>query len=139
MAISIKLKGFNETLKKFEKMENNLKDPSRPMRIIGQQGSRDILNHFNETEGPGKVQWKSIKPRRRNNTTKPLNDYGRLRSAMQVKLLKSSVELIKNIKYAHFHENGTKNIAKRKFMYLSQEAKKVMTNTLMRYITGAFK
>lgn len=140
MAVSIELKNFTKAMEKFSQMENNLKNPSIPMKVIGQKGSKDILEHFNKTTGPGGVKWKAIKPRK-NGTTKPLNYKGFLRNTMQVKPGKFTVTLIKNIKYAAVHNYGydEKNITQREFMYINKAARESMTKTLIRFITGAFK
>ena len=139
MATYLQMKGFKKAQKKFDSMEKKLKNPSTAMKVIGQIGSRDIVEHFNKTEGPGGRKWKALKSPRKNGGSKPLNDKGVLRNTMRVEAGRYFVTLIKNVKYAAIHNEGyaARNIAQRKFMYTTKTAKKSMVKTLLRYIIGS--
>ena len=88
------------------------------MKKIAGIAYQDVMLHFREERGP-RGRWKRIK--------RPgmiLQDKGTLRSSIQFKAEDNEAIVYTNLVYAAVHNFGYKprNIAQRKFMYLSKEA-----------------
>ena len=141
MPVSIKVKPDMRLVRaKFKHMTDEMNNPQTAMKSIGLRGFKDITDHFNRSESPS-GKWKPLKSRK----GKPLMDTGRLRMAFSFRYMKRAVELIKDVKYAIYHNKSKSNqgiapnIPKREFMWISEPVKKTMTKILLSSIMRSYK
>jgi len=134
MPASVEFKNLNTVIKRFDNVVSALKNPDLALKDIGARGFKDITEHFNKSEGSTK-EWDKLEYRK----GKPLMDTGRLRNRMSFKYNRTSVELIKDISYAAYHQYGTKHIPKRDFMWISKKARDAMNKIFMNFIMRSYK
>ena len=139
--ISLKMDKLDKVTKTFEDMLRRCQDTTPVQKIIADKGRNDVIDHFEETKGP-KSKWERLKNPRKNGTSKPLNDTGRLKGSINIKALKKEAHVFTNMKYAAIHNFGGKagrgkkvTIPQREFMWISKSARESMITTLVRFIT----
>ena len=134
MAVSITVKGLSKVQKKMNSMLREVKSSPESMNKIGLLGVRDVVDHFNQSQGP-KNKWPALKYR----SGKPLMDKGLLRTSTRFQVRPNLVKLFNNTKYGKYHQSGTKSIPQRKWMWISIPAIKKMTQTYLKIIMKAYK
>ena len=112
-------------------VRNKLSNPKRSIAAAyGIFGYKDIIEHFRKEESPSGT-WKPLKSRR----GKPLQDTGYLRNSILASNYQSidnqSIKVFANAGYSGFHDQGTKRIPKREFMWLSDKALTNMVKMIM--------
>ncbi len=128
--------------KLIKNMNDRLRSRVKPgLDMIGAMGYQDVMEHFRDETGP-RGRWKGIDPRpkrkgqRAGVSDKVLQDTGLLRSSINFKTRGNEVHIFTKIIYAAVHNFGyaKRNIAQRKFLWLSKGALKRVTRKFKEYI-----
>jgi phage virion morphogenesis protein len=86
---------------------------------IGEAIKNNVLFGFRDEKSPDGIKWKALSPqtiaRRRNNSSKILNDTGRLKGSFTHVATNSHVEITTDAEYAPFHQFGTSKMVARPF------------------------
>jgi len=135
MAVRIEIQGLKIVKKRMRSMLSELKDSPVGMTKIGLLGVRDVVNHFNRSQGPTST-WLALKHR----NGKPLMDTGRLRASNRFRVQGNNVLLFNNTKYGGVHQHGSSKmfIPQRKWMWISDPARRSMARVYSQTIIGAF-
>lgn len=104
---------------------------------------KDIIDHFNKEQGES-GPWRplsnvTIMRRRKGNRAgrdKILQDTGNLKNSMMLKNNSTSAIVFTNVRYASKHNEGSGGIPKRKFMWVSKEARNLFTRMVGRHYIG---
>jgi len=129
------VKGLDVVKKRMKSLLSEVKSSPESMTKIGLLGLRDIQLHFRNSQGPTS-QWLPLKHR----NGKPLLDTGLLSNSTRFKVKKNDVLLFNNTRYGQYHQYGSSKgfIPQRKWMWISEPARKKMAKTYARIIVGAF-
>lgn len=144
--IKFKAIGLRVVKSNFRRINKRMEKPKTGLDKIAIVGYRDVLDHFDKEEGPDR-QWARWNRKRKDGTReffsrrptkrggkKLLQDTGRLRVSTRFRTLFTEAHVYNRVKYAGFHEKGTKNMPKRRFMWMSAKARKKVTKLFSRYI-----
>lgn len=118
--------------KRLQKMRDNLSNPSPTMSKVAILMHKDVMNHFGKEEGDT-GSWTPLKYRK----GKALQDTGRLRNSIKPNNTKDQAIVGTNVVYAATHNYGRDNIPQRKFLWLSKEIQKQITDILGRFFIAA--
>jgi phage gpG-like protein len=131
MSASIKLVGANKFNNFLDETVKLLKNPTRFYARAGVIGLQDVQKHFNESMGlAGK--WQELQYRK----GKPLLLTGRLKNSNVFVYDSRGAEIGTNVVYAATHNYGDKkrNIPERKFLWLSDQAKDKIVDSLVKIL-----
>ena len=117
--------------KRLQKMRNNLTNPSPTMQKVSTLMYKDVLTHFGKEQGDS-GSWTPLKYRK----GKILQDTGRLRNSIKSDNTKDSASVGTSLEYAATHNYGRDNIPERKFLWLSKDMLKQITDILGKYFLG---
>lgn len=136
MAVSVTLKGVDVVSRRMKSLLREVKSSPDSMTKIGLLGVRDVVNHFNRSEGPNN-KWLPLKHR----DGKPLMDTGLLRNSTRFKVGKNHVLLFNNTKYGKYHQYGASKIflPQRKWMWISELARNRMTKVYLNILMDSYK
>jgi len=118
--------------KRLQKMRDNLSNPSPTMQKVSTLMFKDVLNHFGKEQGD-QGSWTPLKYRK----GKILQDTGRLRNSIKADNTKDSASVGTRLEYAATHNYGRDNIPERKFLWLSKEMLKQITDILGKYFVAS--
>lgn len=134
-SIQIEMEALNRRL------ENMRKNASNPNALTGELSTlllKDVQDHFNKSQGPSN-RWASISHR----SGKPLIDQGNLRRSLSPMNDRDTASVVTNMEYAAIHNFGGKagrnrmvTIPQRKFMWISDAAKKLIGAIAGRFYIG---
>ena len=130
--ISVDVQGLKVVRKRFNKMKDRAKMPKHAMDVIGAKAWKDVLNSFSIEQNEDGQKWKPLKYRK----GKPLRDTGRLRSSIRWAANKEEARVFTKVKYAKYHDKGTKVIPQRSFMWVSAKLRLTFMKTLLDYVKG---
>lgn len=150
MATTFRLKNINNVIKSFDGRKLRMSQTFKLAQVISSMMFRDVDDHFRQESGPkrpwpkwsrrtktGRVFFKS-RPTKRGGT-KLLQDTGRLKGGSRPFTSKTEVGIINRVKYAGFHQFGTKNMVARKFYWLSKRAFGMIADRVGRFINTGKK
>lgn len=121
---------------------NRISNSGRAMDRVATVMVGDILQHFPRQQGPRGL-WKPLSPatvkgRRKGGrvggTPKALLDTGRLRNSILPRSTRDSASVGTNVSYAAAHQEGTKNIPQRSFLWISKMATDKITKIIGNFI-----
>lgn len=127
--VEIEMQALKERL---QKMRNNLTNASPTMAKVAILMHKDIMNHFSKTESDT-GSWAPLKYRK----GKPLQDTGRLRLNIKPNNTKDTASVGSDLVYAATHNYGRDNIPQRKFLWLSKEIQKQITDILGKFFVAS--
>lgn len=130
--LTVEVQGLAVVKKRFKQMQERSKMPKHAMDLIGAKAWKDVLNSFTVEQDEDGKKWKSLKYRK----GQPLRDTGRLRNSIRWAANKDEARIFTKVKYAKYHEYGTKNIPQRSFMWVSAKLRLTFLKTLLNYIKG---
>lgn len=134
--ISARLDGMKEARALFNRISQRMQNPNTAMEVIATKGWKDVIDHFQNEEGPGGT-WPGLKYTRRRGGNKVLQDTGRLRISNRWRVVGGDeAHVYNNVAYANYHNKGTSRIPQRKFMWISDKSKLSMIKTLLRWIAA---
>ena len=118
----------------FKKLFAKMRDPKPYMKTAyATIGFKDIIDHFSTESGPD-GRWAPLKYRK----GAILQDTGNLRKSILPSNAKDAgatgIMVFANAPYGGYHNEGTVNIPERKFMWLSESAKKDMAQMIANLI-----
>ena len=121
MPVSLKVTGLDKVIKRFDGMRKRAVKSQPFWGPASLLAFKKVISHFEQEKGP-KGRWKELSPvtiaRRRGQSSKPLQDTGRLKGSILNKAFNNKAIVFTNVKYAIFHDKGTKKIPQRKFMWI---------------------
>lgn len=121
-------------------MKDRAKYPKTAMDVIGAKAWKDILNSFTIEQNENGQAWKPLKKersgKRHKGGSKLLRDTGRLRTSIRWAANKEEARVFTKVKYAKFHEYGTKYIPVRSFMWINSKLRVKFLTDLLSYIKG---
>ncbi len=104
------------------RLQGNATNLHAAFDAIGEDIKNNVAMCFRDEQSPDGINWKALSPqtikRRRNNSSKILNDTGRLKGSFAHVATNSHVEITTDVEYAGFHQFGTSKMAKRPFFPL---------------------
>jgi len=142
--IKLKTVGIKPLQKKLERAMYKIKQPTDFMHIATAKSFREVINHFSTERGPS-GRWKPLKSetikRRRQKSSKPLQDTGRLRGSLRHRVVNRGKEgvIFTNLKYAPTHQYGYKKIPARPYVWLPKEFVKKLAAQFAKFIRRDFK
>lgn len=147
MAVSIDIKGLEETKKRFKDMQERAKNPSSVMKIIAIKGWRGVVNeNFRDEVGKDGQKWaprqRARSGKRHKGAQKLLQDTGFLRNYTGFRNTIDEAYITNGCKYAKPHNYGStkKNIPQREFMYVNDKTMLSIMKTMTTYLTdGKFE
>jgi phage gpG-like protein len=136
LSLKTDFKGINAFIKDKIDKANNMQIPMKQSTVIM---FRDVIEHFTREEGPS-GKWVKLKPatahafvteKHRRGYEHILVNKGHLRNSLQGfnapkgggEIGTNYAKIFTNVEYASAHQEGTKFIPQRKFMWLSEKAK----------------
>ena len=134
--LTVDVSALKVTKRRFEKMQERAKVPKTAMDLIGAKAFKDVINSFSLQQDEEGRPWKSLKRKRKRGGSRILQDTGRLRSSIRWAASKEEARVFTKVKYAKFHEYGTKNLPIRSFMWLSSKLRIKILADLLKYIKG---
>lgn len=130
IGVSIKSVNFERTIKATKKIQDKLDRPGGFLGYAGAQGHREIIKHFTEESGPD-GKWEPLASRR----GKALQDTGRLKaSVVWHKMSTAVLRFIALVKYSGYHDQGTRRLPQRQFMWFSSGFMDRIKNNFVRYV-----
>jgi len=128
-AVEIKMEALK---KRLIRMRKNLNNGSPIMRKTAILMDKDVIDHFEKEKGP-RSRWASTA-----RGGKKLQDKGRLRLSIRPRSTKDQAIVGTNMVYAATHNYGdsSRNIKKRKFLWLSREIKEKIKKNMGQYFIG---
>lgn len=138
MATTFRLKNINNVIKSFDGRKLRMSQTFKLAQVISSMMFRDVDDHFRSESGP-KSKWARLKKPRKRGGTKLLQDTGRLKGGSRPFASKTEVGIINRVKYAGFHQFGTKNMVARKFYWLSKRAFGMIADRVGRFINTGKK
>jgi phage virion morphogenesis protein len=126
----IKLEGMTQLIAKTKNLRVRTDDPSMMYRVISSRIWKEQMRHFDMESGPD-GKWEPLsdstlarkRAGRGSGSPKILQDTGRMKNSIMPSSDKNGayVSTGSNVKYAPYHQEGTKNIPQREYMWLSDE------------------
>lgn len=141
IGVNIKSTGFDNMRRKLDKAASDAKKPARFSDYLSARAYKEVIAHFQKEEGPDR-KWDSLKPttiaRRRlgGGGAKILRDTGRLYSSISYRGEESKAVVFTNVQYAPTHQDGSKNVPQRKFLWVSNGFLKIMAEAFAKFIKG---
>lgn len=146
--MTVEIKGLKRLQGRLSGMEDKLKHNKKAMSFIGQSAWREVVKNFDdEKDSDGKAwpKWSKRDPKtgkRKFYNTRPtqrggsklLQDTGNLRQSNRWKATDNLAMVFNKVKYAKYHDKGTKFIPKRKFMWIGRKARKTYADFILKYI-----
>jgi len=118
----------------FREMQKRIGNPKVLMDVLGAKGSKNVVQHFDAEEGP-MGPWAPLKNPRRSGGAGILKDTGRLRAAVRFRTTgQADAEVFNQVSYAAYHEHGTENMPRRKFMWIDRQTRDGMRKSMIRWI-----
>lgn len=115
--------GLDEAVDNLRGIEARLSDLTPVMRVISEDLKTFIDSRFESSQSPSGAPWQPLKPatiaRRRQGSSKPLVDTGRLRNSISARPQKQSLEFGTNVVYAGTHQFGHGPVPARPFLPVS--------------------
>jgi len=144
--LDLKIIGAIAIKKNFQDMQTRAKNPKTVMGIIGAKAYKDVINSFRIEENDDGSKWYKFKdpktekrisrrPTKRGGT-KLLQDTGLLRESIRWESTALWAKVFTRRKYAKWHENGTRNIPARSFMWVNDRLRLKFAKDLLEYITN---
>lgn len=146
MTVKMKIEGARRLSQKLAKAQVRVKNPGNFLQVAGVAGYRDVIDHFEKTQGP-KSLWKRLKyPRRkragqrRGISDKPLQDTGLLRNSVRWRPIRNAVVFFSNLVYAATHQHGNRkhNVPARPFLWLGKNLVADLSRRYAKYVTKEF-
>ena len=136
MAVTLSVKGLDIVSRRMQSLLREVKSSPASMTKIGLLGVRDVVDHFNKSQGPQRG-WLPLKHR----DGKPLMDTGLLRNSTRFKVVQNGVWLFNNTKYGKYHQYGASKIflPQRKWMWISEVARNKMTKVYMKILMDSYR
>lgn len=130
-SVSFETKEWDNFIKQ---VDANVKDPKPLLKLaFNTAGFRDVIKHFQGEQSP-EGTWKKSK-RAIEQGGQTLQDTGRLRGGFQPGNIKNqgknAIVFFNPVPYGGIHDEGTKTIPQREFMWLSDSAQEEMLNIML--------
>lgn len=139
--IRMKVVGLDKVQKSFAYRQSMLVNLKPLFTVIAAKAHRNVIDHFEKEKGPKRKwpRWSRKNPKTGIRTffssrpygrggNKILQDTGRLKGSVRFTGKRRQAEVFTNVKYAKFHQKGTKNMVKRPFMYIDRKTRKNIVN-----------
>jgi len=128
LVASIKITNLKKTLKKLEKLDEQLQKPLEEAIMVGGQLIRGEAIKSIQTGAKSGIVYEKYNPRRSHRASapgqSPASDTGNLVSKIIVKNNKDTVRVQSNANYSKFLEFGTSKMLARPFMFPAKEKSK---------------
>lgn len=143
--MSVEVKNLKGVQVYFSGLTQRLKKPSRAMNTVAQIGLKNVMKHFDDEQGPnrkwarwnkkinGKRVFFSSRPTKRGGN-KLLQDTGTLRGANRGKGLNNEAWIYNRTSYAKFHQDGTKKMVKRAFLWIDNITRRKIVTFFKKYM-----
>ena len=120
MAAAITISGLDEAIARLDEIGQRARD-LRPVLAVAAEDLKTLVDDsFEQSRAPDGSPWaplaSSTVARRRQGSSKPLIDTGRLRNSINASSGPSSLKVGTNVPYAAYHQFGTEDIPARPFL-----------------------
>jgi phage gpG-like protein len=112
--------GLDEVIASLEAMNARIANLAPVLELIASDTVGVIDDAFETGVSPGGMTWAALLPstvaKRRNNSSKPLNDTSRLRTSANARAEGNRLRFGTSASYGIFHQSGTRQIVPRPFL-----------------------
>ena len=127
-----------KAVKQIQGMLDRVKNKQNALKAISNMMRDDVLDHFKQEKDPS-GKWKDLKPatwkwKRSKGKTKMLQNTGALRRGNIPKSNKKEAMVINAVNYAATHEQGSKKVPQRRFLWLSKTSLERILKYMKNYI-----